>query len=93
MVSNTNGTSGDCGQVALRLRIAQSMNETIVRVCGESKAESKPVQYFAESARMWRAIAHAAQLDGDFEAMRQSHFRALENEAVVRGAGFEPTTK
>ena len=79
--------------LALSLHPFKTMNETIVRAGGEYKTESMAVQDFAESARMWRAIAHAAQLDGDFEAMRQSHFRALENEAVVRGAGFEPTTK
>lgn len=43
MVSNTNGTSGDCGQVALRLRLAQSMNETIVRVCAACQSETKTV--------------------------------------------------
>ena len=36
------------------------------------------------TARMWRSIAHSAALDGDFEAMRQSQFRALENEQLAR---------
>ena len=69
--------------MAHSLRPCYSMNETIVIVGGEYKTESMTVQDFEASARMWRAIAHAAQLDGDFEAMRQSHFRALENEALA----------
>jgi hypothetical protein len=36
------------------------------------------------TARMWRSIAHSAALEGDFEAMRQSQFRALENEQLAR---------
>jgi len=35
---------------------------------------------YLASARMWRHIAHTAQLAGDFDAMRQAHFRAQENE-------------
>jgi len=36
------------------------------------------------TARMWRSIAHSAAVEGDFEAMRQSQFRALENEQMAR---------
>ena len=39
---------------------------------------------YAATARMWRQIAHTAELAGDFEAMSQAHFRALENEQFAR---------
>jgi hypothetical protein len=39
---------------------------------------------YRATARMWRAIAHTAQLDGDLEAVRQAHFRALENEQFAK---------
>lgn len=39
---------------------------------------------YAGAAQVWRETAHKAQVAGDFEAMRQSHFRALEKEAMAR---------
>lgn len=39
---------------------------------------------YEATARMWRAIAHTAQLDGDEEAVRMAHFRALENEQFAK---------
>lgn len=39
---------------------------------------------YASTAQVWRETAHKAQVAGDFEAMRQAHFRALENEAMAR---------
>ena len=39
---------------------------------------------YSGTAQVWREAAHKAQVAGDFEAMRQAHFRALENEACAR---------
>ena len=39
---------------------------------------------YAGTAKVWRETAHTAHVAGDFEASRQAHFRALENEACAR---------
>jgi outer membrane murein-binding lipoprotein Lpp len=39
---------------------------------------------YVATAQMWRSLAHTAQLEGDFEAMRLSHLRAQENEAMAK---------
>ena len=48
---------------------------------------------YAGTAKVWRATAHKAQVAGDFEAMRQAHFRALENEAMARNQDAKAVTK
>jgi len=39
---------------------------------------------YAATAKIWRESAQRAQEEGDFEAMRMSHLRALENEMLAR---------
>lgn len=43
--------------------------------------QSKEINY-AATAKLWRAIAHTAFVEGDTEAARLSHMRALENEMM-----------
>lgn len=48
---------------------------------------------YAGTAQVWRETAHEDQVAGDFEAMRQAHFRALENEAMARNQDAKAVTK
>ena len=54
----------------------------LTRFAAQKRSHARPD--YEATARMWRAIAHTAQLDGDDEAVRQAHFRALENEQFAR---------
>lgn len=41
---------------------------------------------YAQTAKIWREIAQKAQEEGDFDAMRMSHMRALQNEILAKEA-------